>query len=184
MTRRRIQLEVEAGFAKIKLGKDPLEDFGYNDPRCNPLLRLAAARTPSNTTAHQPASCVCLTHFFYVSLSNVSESVCENYTVYAHSRMYSHTLGSAPLRAGFLLSSHDCAVDLINLFLLMHTSVSSSSAAHLIYILCVDLIRWTQTFAEIELCEYVPDVNRTQQINLNNVNSIFTCICVQTALSV
>ncbi|KZV43027.1 hypothetical protein F511_41467 [Dorcoceras hygrometricum] len=28
-------------------GKDPLEDFDYNDPRCNPLLRPAAARTPS-----------------------------------------------------------------------------------------------------------------------------------------
>ncbi|KZV53545.1 tyrosine-protein kinase Lck-like [Dorcoceras hygrometricum] len=28
-------------------GKDPLEDFDYNDPRCNPLLRPAAAITPS-----------------------------------------------------------------------------------------------------------------------------------------
>ncbi|KZV52780.1 hypothetical protein F511_37323 [Dorcoceras hygrometricum] len=28
-------------------GKDPLEEFDYNDPRCNPLLRPAAARTPS-----------------------------------------------------------------------------------------------------------------------------------------
>ncbi|KZV58757.1 hypothetical protein F511_24584 [Dorcoceras hygrometricum] len=27
--------------------KDPLEDFDYNDPRCNPLLRPVAARTPS-----------------------------------------------------------------------------------------------------------------------------------------
>ncbi|KZV43876.1 hypothetical protein F511_15175 [Dorcoceras hygrometricum] len=26
--------------------KDPLEDFDYNDPRYNPLLRSAAARTP------------------------------------------------------------------------------------------------------------------------------------------
>ncbi|KZV27032.1 hypothetical protein F511_07853 [Dorcoceras hygrometricum] len=49
-------------------GKDPLEYFDYNGPRCNPLLRSAAARTPSNTTAHQPASCVCLTHFFNASL--------------------------------------------------------------------------------------------------------------------
>ncbi|KZV56710.1 protein LONGIFOLIA 1 [Dorcoceras hygrometricum] len=51
-------------------GKDPLEDFDYNDPRCNPLLGPAATRTPSNTTAHQPASCVCLTHFFYTSLNS------------------------------------------------------------------------------------------------------------------
>ncbi|KZV56932.1 hypothetical protein F511_26915 [Dorcoceras hygrometricum] len=28
--------------------EDPLEGFDYNDPRCNPLLRSAAARTPSN----------------------------------------------------------------------------------------------------------------------------------------
>ncbi|KZV54385.1 hypothetical protein F511_27880 [Dorcoceras hygrometricum] len=27
--------------------KDPIEVFDYNDPRCNPLLRSAAARTPS-----------------------------------------------------------------------------------------------------------------------------------------
>ncbi|KZV45106.1 hypothetical protein F511_22128 [Dorcoceras hygrometricum] len=39
-------------------GKDPLEDFDYNDPHCNPLLRPAAARTPSHSTAHQPASCI------------------------------------------------------------------------------------------------------------------------------
>ncbi|KZV33257.1 mitogen-activated protein kinase-binding protein 1 [Dorcoceras hygrometricum] len=38
-------------------GKDPLEDFDYNDPSCNPLLRPAAARTPSHTTAHQLAIC-------------------------------------------------------------------------------------------------------------------------------
>ncbi|KZV20415.1 hypothetical protein F511_30645 [Dorcoceras hygrometricum] len=49
-------------------GNDPLEDFDYSDPRCNPLLRPAATRTPSNTTAHQAASCVCLTHLFYVSV--------------------------------------------------------------------------------------------------------------------
>ncbi|KZV56602.1 F-box/LRR-repeat protein-like [Dorcoceras hygrometricum] len=28
-------------------GKDPFEDFDYNNPRCNPLLRPVAARTPS-----------------------------------------------------------------------------------------------------------------------------------------
>ncbi|KZV20861.1 hypothetical protein F511_41025 [Dorcoceras hygrometricum] len=28
--------------------KDPIEGFDYSDPRCNPLLRPAAARTPSN----------------------------------------------------------------------------------------------------------------------------------------
>ncbi|KZV26442.1 UDP-glucuronate:xylan alpha-glucuronosyltransferase 3 [Dorcoceras hygrometricum] len=33
-------------------GKDPLEDFDYNDPRCNPLLRPAAARTPSFYLLH------------------------------------------------------------------------------------------------------------------------------------
>ncbi|KZV38450.1 hypothetical protein F511_41998 [Dorcoceras hygrometricum] len=31
-----------------------LDDFDYKDPRYNPLLRPAAARTPSHTTAHQP----------------------------------------------------------------------------------------------------------------------------------
>ncbi|KZV53497.1 hypothetical protein F511_44211 [Dorcoceras hygrometricum] len=51
-------------------GKDPLEDFDYNDPRCNPLLRPVAARTPSNTTAHQLASCMCLTRFFTASVRN------------------------------------------------------------------------------------------------------------------
>ncbi|KZV37806.1 hypothetical protein F511_26838 [Dorcoceras hygrometricum] len=30
------------------IGKDPLEDFDCSDPRYNPLLRPAAARTPSN----------------------------------------------------------------------------------------------------------------------------------------
>ncbi|KZV20524.1 hypothetical protein F511_21038 [Dorcoceras hygrometricum] len=30
------------------IGKDPLEGFDYNNPRCNPLLLPAAARTPSN----------------------------------------------------------------------------------------------------------------------------------------
>ncbi|KZV39258.1 hypothetical protein F511_14888 [Dorcoceras hygrometricum] len=39
-------------------GKDPIEDFDYNDPRFNPLLRPTATRTPSHTTAHQPASYV------------------------------------------------------------------------------------------------------------------------------
>ncbi|KZV21454.1 hypothetical protein F511_17885 [Dorcoceras hygrometricum] len=33
-------------------GKDPLEDFDYNDPRCNPLLRPAGARTPSFNPMH------------------------------------------------------------------------------------------------------------------------------------
>ncbi|KZV57352.1 hypothetical protein F511_37966 [Dorcoceras hygrometricum] len=42
----------------LRNGKDPLEDFDYNDPRRNPLPRPAVARTPSNTTAHQPANCV------------------------------------------------------------------------------------------------------------------------------
>ncbi|KZV19152.1 hypothetical protein F511_10043 [Dorcoceras hygrometricum] len=57
-------------------GKDPLEDFDYNDPHCNPLLRSTTARTPSNTTAHQLASCVCLTHFFIVSLGCLLRSSC------------------------------------------------------------------------------------------------------------
>ncbi|KZV57364.1 hypothetical protein F511_37707 [Dorcoceras hygrometricum] len=55
-------------------GKDPLEDFDYNDPRCKPLLRPAVARTPSNTTAHQPTSCVCLTHFFYASVRKATRT--------------------------------------------------------------------------------------------------------------
>ncbi|KZV58239.1 hypothetical protein F511_34861 [Dorcoceras hygrometricum] len=38
-------------------GKDTLEDFDYNDSRCNSLLRPVAARTPSNTTTHHPTSC-------------------------------------------------------------------------------------------------------------------------------
>ncbi|KZV50366.1 Retinol dehydrogenase [Dorcoceras hygrometricum] len=60
--------------------KDPLEDFDYNDPRCNPLLRPVAARTPSHTTAHQPSCCVCLTHFFTASLNSrmlVNVGACE-----------------------------------------------------------------------------------------------------------
>ncbi|KZV47918.1 hypothetical protein F511_32862 [Dorcoceras hygrometricum] len=56
------------------MGRFPLEDFDYNDPHCNPLLRLAAARTPSNTTAHQPASCVCLTHFFNASVRKATHT--------------------------------------------------------------------------------------------------------------
>ncbi|KZV17625.1 hypothetical protein F511_16981 [Dorcoceras hygrometricum] len=47
--------EIVYGSSKLNLlrlpffrhGKDPLEDFDYNDPCCNPLLRPAAARTPS-----------------------------------------------------------------------------------------------------------------------------------------
>ncbi|KZV22348.1 hypothetical protein F511_32681 [Dorcoceras hygrometricum] len=49
-------------------GNDPLEDFNYNDPRSNTLIRPEVARTPSNTTAHQPTCCVCLTHFFTTSV--------------------------------------------------------------------------------------------------------------------
>ncbi|KZV20987.1 hypothetical protein F511_29602 [Dorcoceras hygrometricum] len=45
-------------------GKDPLEDFDYNDPRCNPLLRPAAARTPSNHRTLSP-QVVCLTSLLY-----------------------------------------------------------------------------------------------------------------------
>ncbi|KZV14601.1 hypothetical protein F511_42362 [Dorcoceras hygrometricum] len=33
------------------IGKDPLEGFDYSDPRSNPLLRLAVARTPSHHCA-------------------------------------------------------------------------------------------------------------------------------------
>ncbi|KZV34452.1 COBRA-like protein 7 [Dorcoceras hygrometricum] len=54
--------------------KDPLEEFDYNDTRCNPLLRPTASRTPSNTTAHQPASCVCLTHFFTASVRKATRT--------------------------------------------------------------------------------------------------------------
>ncbi|KZT76816.1 hypothetical protein F511_46161 [Dorcoceras hygrometricum] len=39
-------------------GKDSIEDFDYNDPRCNPFLRPTAARNPSHTTAHEPAGCL------------------------------------------------------------------------------------------------------------------------------
>ncbi|KZV25095.1 hypothetical protein F511_43398 [Dorcoceras hygrometricum] len=46
----------------------------YNGPRYNPLLRPAAARTPSNTIAHQPASCVCLTHFFNDSVRKATHT--------------------------------------------------------------------------------------------------------------
>ncbi|KZV40825.1 hypothetical protein F511_23147 [Dorcoceras hygrometricum] len=64
-------MEVRSSISYISpssaIGKDPLEGFDYSDPRCNPLLRPAAARTPSNTTAHQHTSCMCLTHFFYTS---------------------------------------------------------------------------------------------------------------------
>ncbi|KZV39186.1 hypothetical protein F511_16927 [Dorcoceras hygrometricum] len=59
-------------------GKDPLEDFDYNDPRCNPLRRPLASRTPSHTTAHQPASCVYLTHFFIASVRNATLLYCLN----------------------------------------------------------------------------------------------------------
>ncbi|KZV56887.1 hypothetical protein F511_15806 [Dorcoceras hygrometricum] len=68
--KRRIQLDAEIG----SHGNDQLEDFDYNDPRCNPFLRPAAARTLSHTTAHQPASCVCLTHFFTASASQLVSS--------------------------------------------------------------------------------------------------------------
>ncbi|KZV19192.1 hypothetical protein F511_38994 [Dorcoceras hygrometricum] len=34
--------------------KDPLEDFDYSDPRCNPLLRPTAARNPSNHRTLSP----------------------------------------------------------------------------------------------------------------------------------
>ncbi|KZV31056.1 chloride channel protein CLC-a-like [Dorcoceras hygrometricum] len=57
-------------------GKDPLEDFDYNDPRCNPLRRPLAARTPSHTTAHQSANCVCLTHFFTASMRKATLLYC------------------------------------------------------------------------------------------------------------
>ncbi|KZV18442.1 glycine--tRNA ligase 1, mitochondrial [Dorcoceras hygrometricum] len=43
--------------------KDLLEYFDYSDPRCNPILRPAAARTLSNHCT-PAASCECLTHFF------------------------------------------------------------------------------------------------------------------------
>ncbi|KZV51880.1 RNA-binding protein [Dorcoceras hygrometricum] len=65
-------------------GNDPLEDFDYNDPRCNPLLRPAAARTPSHTTAHQPASCVCLTHFFTASVRKETLLYCLSAKDYIH----------------------------------------------------------------------------------------------------
>ncbi|KZV55833.1 hypothetical protein F511_06682 [Dorcoceras hygrometricum] len=35
-------------FPSFAIGKNPLEDFDCSDPRYNPLLRPAAARTPSN----------------------------------------------------------------------------------------------------------------------------------------
>ncbi|KZV53011.1 hypothetical protein F511_32499 [Dorcoceras hygrometricum] len=60
-------------------GNDQLEDFDYNDPRCNPLLRPATARTPS--IYHRTLSLV-------RSLSNIK----------------SHTLGSSPSLSWF----HQC----------------------------------------------------------------------------
>ncbi|KZV43325.1 hypothetical protein F511_29109 [Dorcoceras hygrometricum] len=55
------------------IGKDPLEDFDCSYPCYNPILRPAAARTLA-TTAHQPASCVCLTHFFTVSVRKATDT--------------------------------------------------------------------------------------------------------------
>ncbi|KZV19769.1 hypothetical protein F511_06300 [Dorcoceras hygrometricum] len=63
-------------YGSSELNLLPLEDFDYSDPRCNPLRRSATARTPSNTTAHQPASCVCLTHFFYASARKATRTYC------------------------------------------------------------------------------------------------------------
>ncbi|KZV21475.1 hypothetical protein F511_08240 [Dorcoceras hygrometricum] len=65
-------------------GNDPLEDFDYNDPRCNPLLRPAAARTPNHTTAHQPTSCVCLTHFFTALVRKTTLLYCLSAKDYIH----------------------------------------------------------------------------------------------------
>ncbi|KZV56835.1 hypothetical protein F511_20075 [Dorcoceras hygrometricum] len=53
-------MEVQSSISYISsssiIGKDPLEDFDCSGPRYNPLLRPAAARTPSNhhyTPAHK-----------------------------------------------------------------------------------------------------------------------------------
>ncbi|KZV31029.1 serine carboxypeptidase-like 33 [Dorcoceras hygrometricum] len=64
--------------------KYPLEDFDYNNPRCNPLRRPSATRTPSHTTAHQPASCVCLTHFFTASVRKATLLFCLSAKDYTH----------------------------------------------------------------------------------------------------
>ncbi|KZV18081.1 hypothetical protein F511_25712 [Dorcoceras hygrometricum] len=65
-------LQFVYGISKLNLlrlpffrnGKDPLEDFGYCGPRCNPLLRPAAERTPSNHRKLSPQA-VCLTSLLY-----------------------------------------------------------------------------------------------------------------------
>ncbi|KZV23596.1 hypothetical protein F511_12731 [Dorcoceras hygrometricum] len=42
-----VRSSISYGLPFFRHGKDPLEEFDYNDPRCNPLLRPAPARTPS-----------------------------------------------------------------------------------------------------------------------------------------
>ncbi|KZV48852.1 glutamate receptor 3.6-like [Dorcoceras hygrometricum] len=58
--------------------KDPLEDFDYSDPRYNPTLRPAAARTPSHhcTSARKLRASnslpYCLNEKGYIHFFNVS----------------------------------------------------------------------------------------------------------------
>ncbi|KZV15878.1 hypothetical protein F511_21843 [Dorcoceras hygrometricum] len=65
-------------------GKDPLEDFDYNDPRCNPLLRPAATRTLSTNHRTLSPQAVGLTHFLTASVRKAALLYCLSAKDYTH----------------------------------------------------------------------------------------------------
>ncbi|KZV53002.1 hypothetical protein F511_32321 [Dorcoceras hygrometricum] len=57
---------------------DPLEDFDYNDPRCNPLLRSAAARTLATPLHTSPQAVMDISEMMYTYLSKIKFGESQN----------------------------------------------------------------------------------------------------------